>query len=223
MYNDDDMLMLSGIQHFMFCPRQWALIHIEQIWSDNRLTAEGTVLHKNVNDSSYRQKNGDKITLRSVSVASKELGLYGLTDAVELLPADKSDQVITHPRYPGFWIPLPVEYKRGRVKPDKRDEVQLAAQVMCLEEQYQIKVSKGALFYFEMNGRVYVPINEELRGIVRECASKMHHIIASGTLPKMSRQKHCHSCSLMEKCLPDCKNRTSAKNYLKQHLYEETP
>ena len=107
------MLMLSGIQHFMFCPRQWALIHIEQQWAENKLTTEGQILHKNVDNPFYRQKNGDVITLRSLHIASKELGLYGVTDAVELIPADSSEDAITHNRYKGYWKPYPVEYKRG--------------------------------------------------------------------------------------------------------------
>ena len=101
-YNEDDMLMLSGIQHFMFCPRQWALIHIEQQWEDNKLTVEGNILHTNVDNPSYRQKNNDVITLRSVSVASKTLGLYGFTDAIELHFSESPENTISHPRYPGM-------------------------------------------------------------------------------------------------------------------------
>jgi len=111
MYNDDDMLMLSGIQHFRFCPRQWALIHLELQWDDNRLTAEGQILHQRVDDSFYRQKCGDFISLRSVSIASHQLGLYGITDVVELHPTDDPCNSIRHPKYPGMWIPYPVEYK----------------------------------------------------------------------------------------------------------------
>lgn len=102
MYTEDEMLMLSGIQHFMFCPRQWALIHIEQQWAENKLTTEGLILHKNVDNPFYRQKNGDVITLRSLHIASKELGLYGITDAVELVPTDSSEDAITHNRYKGY-------------------------------------------------------------------------------------------------------------------------
>lgn len=146
-YDDDQMLMLSGIQHYMFCPRQWALIHIEQQWSENRLTAEGQLLHQNVDNPAYRQKNGDVITLRSVHIASHSLGLYGVTDAVELLSSDSSTDSITHPRYQGYWKPYPIEYKRGHCKPDERDKVQLAAQVICLEEMYNIHIPEGALFH----------------------------------------------------------------------------
>ena len=100
-YDDDQMLMLSGVQHYMFCPRQWALIHVEQQWADNRLTAEGEVLHKNVDNSTYRQKNGDTITLRGVHIASHALGLYGICDAIELLPSETQDNAITHFKYSG--------------------------------------------------------------------------------------------------------------------------
>ena len=146
-YDDDQMLMLSGIQHYMFCSRQWALIHIEQQWADNRLTAEGGLLHKNVDNPAYRQKNGETITLRAVHVASHSLGLYGICDAIELLPSESQEDTISHPRYSGFWKPYPVEYKRGHRKPDERDEVQLAAQVICLEEMYDIRIPEASLFY----------------------------------------------------------------------------
>ena len=101
MYNEDDMLMLSGIQHFRFCPRQWALIHIEQQWDDNRLTIEGQILHKHVDDPFYRQKCGDQITLRAVNIASRELGLYGISDAIELLPSSSFENTILHPTIRG--------------------------------------------------------------------------------------------------------------------------
>ena len=115
MYTEDEMLMLSGIQHFMFCPRQWALIHIEQQWAENKLTTEGQILHKNVDNPFYRQKNGDVITLRSLHIASKELGLYGITDAVELVPTDSAEDAITHNRYEGYWKPYPVDIGRAHV------------------------------------------------------------------------------------------------------------
>ena len=136
MYTEDEMLMLSGIQHFVYCPRQWALIHIEQVWAENRYTAEGQIFHKQADDPFYRQKNGEFVSLRSVSIASMALGLYGFTDVVELHPSSNPDNCITHPSYSGYWKPYPVEYKRGHSKPDERDAVQLAAQVICLEELF---------------------------------------------------------------------------------------
>ena len=221
-YSDDDMLMLSGIQHFRFCPRQWALIHLEQQWDDNHLTVEGSLMHKHVDDPFYRQKCGDYIALRSVSIASHELGLYGLTDVVELHPAEDDRNVITHPRYPGLWTPYPVEYKHGRPKRNQVDEVQLAAQVMCLEEQYGINILYGAFFYGEIQHRVEVSITDELRDTVCSCAKAMHDIFRSGCLPAIQREKHCDRCSLKDICMPETADCSRVSHYLKKNLYEET-
>ena len=222
MYNEDDMLMLSGIQHYMFCPRQWGLIHISQEWEDNRLTVEGQLLHENVDNPFYRQKNGDVITLRSVHIASRELGLYGIADAIELLPAESSKNAITHKRYPGFWYPYPIEYKRGHRKSDERDEVQLTAQVMCLEEMYGIRIEYGALFYGETRRREVVHIDEELRRLTIECAEKMHIAYNKHSIPKSHKKLCCNRCSLVDICLPELEQRYRVSDYLKRNLYEET-
>ncbi len=221
MYTEDEMLMLSGIQHYMFCPRQWALIHIEQQWADNRLTTEGRLLHKNVDNPFYRQKNGDTITLRSLHIASKELGLYGITDAVELIPSDAPEDSITHARYPGYWTPYPVEYKRGHSKPDERDEVQLAAQAMCLEEMYGISIPYGALYYDEVKRRETIAISENLRRTTRQCAKQMHDIFKNGIMPKPVKAAHCRNCSLKDICMPEMSNCIQVKTYLNQNLYED--
>ena len=222
MYNDDQMLMLSGIQHYMYCPRQWALIHIEQQWGDNRLTAEGQLLHQNVDNPAYRQKNGDIITLRAVHVASHSLGLYGIADAIELHPSDNPDNAITHPRYPGYWKPFPIEYKRGHRKQDERDEVQLAAQVICLEEMYGIHISKAALFYHEIRHREEVTIDEPLRQLTYELSEAMHQTFESGFTPKAEQRRECRSCSLIDICAPELTQKTSVAYYLKKTLNEET-
>ena len=221
MYTDDEMLMLSGIQHYVFCPRQWALIHVEQQWEDNRLTMEGNVLHENVDNPFYRQKNGDTITLRSVHLASRQLGLYGISDAIELLPSDTAENSITHPRYPGRWTPYPVEYKRGHSKPNACDEVQLAAQVICLEEMYGIRVDYAALFYNETKRREAISISEELRALTRRCADDMHRIFSSGQLPPVDKQRHCKNCSLANVCMPGVDDCTKVEHYLKKNLYED--
>ncbi len=215
------MLMLSGIQHFMFCPRQWALIHIEQQWADNRLTTEGNILHQNVDNPFFRQKNGDTITLRSLHVASKELGIYGITDAVELLPSDSPEDSITHPRYKGYWKPYPVEYKRGRSKPDARDEVQLAAQAMCLEEMYGIQIPFGALYYDEVKHRETIAISESLREMTKLCAVQMHKIFKSGNLPPAIKAHHCKNCSLKDICMPETSSCSQVSTYINRNLYED--
>lgn len=221
-YKDDDMLMLSGIQHYMYCPRQWALIHIEQQWADNRLTAEGELLHKNVDNPAYRQKNGDTISLRAVHIASHTLGLYGICDAIELLPSDTEEDAITHPRYAGYWKPYPIEYKRGHSKLDERDEVQLAAQAICLEEMYGIHIPEGALFYNETRHREIVTIDKQLRQLTNELAEAMHNTFASGVTPKAIEQRGCKKCSLVNICSPELTKKTSVAYYLKKAFDEET-
>ena len=190
-YAEDDMLMLSGIQHFAFCPRQWALIHIEQLWSDNLLTTEGHIMHQHVDDPFYRQKMGEHICLRSVSLASKELGLYGISDLVELHPTDTSVNAITHPSYPGYWIPYPVEYKHGKPKHDDIDIVQLTAQAMCLEEQYCINIHQGAIFYGETRRRVEVDFTDELRSVVRTYCAAMHETFSKNLVPSAKLHQYC--------------------------------
>ena len=222
MYDDDQMLMLSGIQHYMYCPRQWALIHVEQQWNDNRLTAEGQVLHQHVDDPTYRQKNGDTVTLRAVHIASHSLGLYGISDAIELLPSDTAADAITHPRYPGFWKPYPVEYKRGHRKPDERDEVQLCAQVICLEEMYGIHIPEAAFFYHETRHREVVQIDEPLRQLTYQLSQAMHETFESGFTPKAEKRRGCRSCSLIDICFPELTRQTSVNYYLKKTLDEET-
>lgn len=221
MYTEDDMLMLSGIQHYRFCPRQWALIHIEQLWEENRLTTEGNILHKHVDNPFYRQKCGDHICLCSVHVASKELGLYGITDVVELHPTDDESNSILHPKYPGHWILYPVEYKHGKPKKNQVDEVQLAAQAMCLEETYQITIDKGSFFYAEIKQRLEVLFTSELRNIVRECTENMHVIYQSAQIPHSDYRKCCDKCSIINVCMPTRKGETRASYYLKKNLYEE--
>ena len=221
-YSEDDMLMLSGIQHYVFCPRQWALIHLDQQWSENRLTVEGQIMHRRVDDPFYRQKCGPYICLRSVQIASKELGLYGLTDVVELHPAQGEDNTIGHPDYPGRWTPFPIEYKHGKPKPDNRDKVQLMAQAICLEEQYGITINAGALFYGETNHRETIVFDDVLREQTVEAARQMHKIFSMGLLPRAEKKTHCANCSLTDICLPQTTRCKSAKDYLKNNLYEET-
>lgn len=220
MYNEDDMLMLSGIQHYRFCPRQWALIHIEQQWLDNRLTIEGEIMHKHVDDPFYRQKCGDHITLRSVSIASYELGLYGMSDVIELRSCISKEDSITHPKYPGRWIPVPVEYKRGKPKQNEIDEAQLAAQVMCLEEQLGIHLHYGSFFYGETRQRIEVEITKRLRNIVRECANEMHNIFQKAIIPKSPIGKHCEKCSIKEICMPETNRCSTVNYYLNKNLFE---
>lgn len=217
MHTDDEMLMLSGIQHYRFCPRQWALFDIEQQWEDNVLTIEGTILHRRVDDPFYRQKCGDNITLRSVRLASYELGLYGIADVVELLPTEEGG--ITHPKYPGRWRPVPIEYKHGRPKRNEVDEVQVAAQAMCLEEMYSIRIDNAAFFYGEIKRRVEITITEEHRNIVRTCSAQMHEMFKSGQLPEPHYSRGCEKCSLINLCMPKISDCIVPSRYLENNLF----
>jgi CRISPR-associated exonuclease Cas4 len=207
----------------MFCARQWALIHIEQVWADNRLTAEGSLLHSVVDDPYYRQKNDDKITLRGVKIASTSLGLYGIADAIELQSTTDAENSITHPKYQGLWKPYIVEYKRGSPKYNEVDEVQLSAQVICLEEMYNIHIPEASIFYFETRHRERISITPRLRELTFFLADNMHRLFNTGEIPPPPQhQKQCRNCSLRDLCMPQLQRCTSATKYLINNLYEET-
>lgn len=220
-YTEDEMLMLSGIQHYRFCPRQWALIHIDQQWEDNKLTIEGHLLHEHVDDKEYRQKCGKVISLRSVNIASSQLGLYGVSDIIELRSSKETFNAITHPRYPGFWKPYPIEYKHGSTKNGDEDKLQLMAQAMCIEEQYDIIIEYGFIYYAKTKHREKILFTDELRDIVSSCAIEMHNIYSTGILPMCKYDKKCKNCSLLNKCLPVKPSQTTVSFYLQKNLYEE--
>jgi len=222
MFDPDEYLMLSGIQHFVFCQHQWAMIHIEQRWAENRLTAEGQIMHNNADNPAYRQKNGDLITLRRVAIASASLGLYGFSDAVELIPSATPEKSVTHPSYPGYWRMHPVEYKHGRPKPDLRDKVQVVAQAICLEEMFNTVIPDCTIFYGDVNRRITFAIDNEIRDFTEKCAMEMHRIFDKGIVPDPVYKPHCRNCSLFDECMPKTPSQASVNNYLKTNLYEET-
>lgn len=183
---------------------------------------EGQIMHQHVDDPFYRQKMGDHICLRAVSLASKELGLYGVSDIVELHPTDNIENSIKHPSYPGQWIPFPVEYKHGKPKNDEVDVVQLVAQAICLEEVYGIRIHQGAIYYGMTRRRLDVDITDNLRDMVKVYAESMHEMFRLGKTPSVQKKPYCRSCSLKDICMPDSAYRESATNYLKTNLYAET-
>jgi CRISPR-associated exonuclease Cas4 len=219
-YSDEDLLMLSGIQHIVFCERQWALIHMEQQWSENVLTVEGHHLHERVDDPFETETRGNFITLRSVSLTSYKIGLYGRADVVELIQAGEKDvNSIEIKGKQGRWNIVPVEYKRGKPKPDERDEVQLCAQAMSLEEMYGICIHEGFLYYGETRHRHEVELTGRLRELVEGYARCMHEIYKSGITPSSVYKPHCKSCSLVDICLPKAMgNRHSGSEYLHNTL-----
>ena len=224
MYSDDDLLMLSGIQHIAFCERQWALIHIEQQWAENMRTVEGNHMHERVDDPFASEVRGSVITLRSVSMVSYRLGLYGVADVVEFIRSENGEGIGLE-SYPGKWQPRPVEYKRGKPKPDERDEVQLCAQAICLEEMYNanddfsLVIRAGYLFYGETRHRHEVIFCQELRNRVESYARRMHELFETGITPLAIFKTHCKACSLVELCNPKafC-NPRKVNDYLKNVL-----
>lgn len=217
-YREEDYLSLSGIQHFMFCRRQWALIHIEQQWEENLRTVEGHIMHKSAHDSLKTETRGDIIITRGMTVFSKELGVYGVCDVVEFHRC--SDGVILFGRE-GRYLPCPIEYKKGRPKESDMDYLQLAAQVLCLEEMLCCTIKSAYLFYGETRHRVEVPMMCEIRDKVRSVFSEMHQYYDRRYTPKVKPTKQCKACSLKDICLPVlCKNKR-VDAFIDQMLKEE--
>ena len=218
-YPEEDLLQLSGLQHFAFCRRQWALIHIEQQWQENLRTVEGALLHRRAHDEQLRERRGDVLILRGLPVVSRTLGLSGKCDVVEF-HADPAGIPLQGEE--GLWHPFPVEYKRGRPKAHDADLLQLCAQAMCLEEMLCCAVPEGALFYGETRRRMDVSFSDELRGRVTALPAEMHQLFRRGHTPKVRPSKSCNACSLKEICLPALLGRKSAQAYLRSAM-EEVP
>lgn len=213
----DDFLMMSGIQHFCFCRRQWALIHLEQQWSENLRTAEGRLEHKRCHDAAQTERRGGLLTVREMRVVSRRLRLAGHCDVVEFRqdPAGVPLQ-----RTAGLWLPMPVEYKHGRAKETDADRLQLCAQAMALEEMLLCDIPQGALFYEETRRRELVPLTAQLRQTTQTMADEMNQYFARGYTPKVRPGKHCNACSLKELCLPVLCQRADPRAYLRAHLDE---
>lgn len=204
LYSEDDLVMISALQHYLFCPRQCALIHIEQQWLENRLTAEGRILHERVHTAGKESRRRMRIEF-DVPLRSLELGVTGRADIVEFHLQD--DQT---------WRPLPVEYKRGRPKKDNTDRVQLCAQALCLEEMLDCDVPEGALYYGQTKRRTVVVFDQALRDNVKETAQKIQALLAAGVTPAPHYDSRCESCSFLPLCLPKIAARKKVDNYIRK-------
>ena len=199
---DDDLLPMSGLQHLAFCERQCALIHIERIWTENELTAEGRILHERVDLPGL---SGQGRIARAVQLRSDRLGLVGRADVVEFLP----------PATPGGGeVPFPVEYKRGRTIERLPDRIQLCAQAMALEEMTGVPVPRGALFYHASRRRVVVEFDAALRAETQSLAARLREMLTAGTIPKAVLQPKCRRCSLLEPCQPARAGEADPTRYL---------
>lgn len=191
MYAEDDFVQISALQHLLFCERQCALIHIEQVWEENLLTAEGKIMHDKAHEARFEMRDGVRIE-RGVPLHSEELGLNGRADVAEFHRTSDGNH----------WIPFPVEYKHGRPKNNDCDRVQLCAQALCLEEMLQVGVPAGAIFYGRTRHRLDVPFDEALRKETRDASALAHEFIRNGVTPKPVYTEKCDSCSLRSLCMP---------------------
>lgn len=192
MFDDDALLPISALQHLLFCERQCALIHIERVWVENRLTAEGRIMHQKAHDGPDEARGGVRIA-RGLPLRCARLGLVGVADVVEFHP----------PVEAGKRRPFPVEYKRGKPKSHDADRVQLCAQALCLEEMFAVSIPAGALFYGQTRRRREVPFDDALRELTEQTAGRLHALIGAGVTPRAVREPKCDNCSLLPVCLPD--------------------
>lgn len=210
-FEEEDYLQLSGLQHFCFCRRQWALIHIENQWVENFRTVDGALMHENAHDTGFHESRGDVLAVRGLAIHSVWLGVSGQCDVVEFRrdPGGVSIQ-----SREGLWRPYPIEYKRGRPKDGHADEAQLCAQAMCLEEMLCSDIPEGALYYGEIRRRTVVQFTPELRELVEGSLAEMHQLYQRHYTPKVKPSKACNACSLKDLCVPKLMRAKKVSDYL---------
>ena len=217
-YREEDFLLLSGIQHFSFCRRQWALIHIEQQWKENLKTVEGNIVHENCHDEHFFEKRGGLLITRGIRIFSRIMGVTGQCDVVEFY---KSEEGCLLHGYGGYWLPYPVEYKRGKSKSIDADRLQLCGQAMCLEEMLGTTINEGAIYYHESNRREEVQLTDSLRKKVKDLLAEMHEYYSRGYTPVVKAKSGCASCSLKEICMPVICKKINVDSYYSKFLNED--
>lgn len=221
MYSEDQLFPLSALQHLLFCERQCALIHLEQVWADNQFTSEGNLLHERTHDGPDESRPGVRI-VRGMPVRSFELGLSGQCDVVEFHFGSTRAPRVEEGASPSFEKIIPVEYKRGKPKAHAADEVQICAQALCLEEMLSVHIESGMLYYGTRRRRTDVPFHSALRELTRDTSRRLHALIDSRLTPTAQREKKCESCSLLEICLPDAlRLRRSVASWFAAQLAED--
>ena len=217
MYPEEDFILISGLQHLNFCERQWALIHMEQEWAENVLTIEGKQLHDHVHEQGAEPRGKIRM-VRGLQLSSAKFGLYGVADLVEF----HSDE--NYHRGNGGRMDVncgdqkvyPVEYKRGRKRYDRSDEIQLCAQALCLEEMLQTIVPEGAIFYGQPRRRHLVSFNDDLRGSVQRLCDRARELLTKGRIPPPVLAHHCSNCSLATVCMPEIGSKDNSKMYMEE-------
>lgn len=219
MYTEDEFLMISGIQHFSFCRRQWALIHVEDKWTENYLTVTGNIVHKRVHNKSVQDVRNNVLTIRGLDIKSSGYGISGTCDAVEFYPVEEG---IHLNGLEGTWQPAPVEYKRGKTKVNDCDRLQVVAQAICLEEMFSCRIEYGYVFYHETRRREKVDITMDFREKLEEMLEEMHAYYRRGYTPVVKATKKCGSCSLSNECMPSLLGKKeSVATYVNRYLKGE--
>lgn len=206
MYDEGDFLPLSALRHLVFCERRCALIYLEGLWADNRLTVEGHLLHERSHSPQFETR-GEVRVCHGLRVCSARLGLSGQCDVVEFHQCSDDAEGVPLPGVGGLWRPFPIEYRLGSPALDLSDYVQLCAQALCLEEMLGVAVPAGAMFYSRHHRRQEVVFDADLRAQTQAFAQRLHALLASNHTPPPSYQKKCRSCSLYELCLPRAASR----------------
>ncbi len=215
-FTDDELLPISALQHLAFCPRQWALIHLEGQWKDNRLTAEGILAHGRVHEAETEVR-GDLRVARGLRLRSLRLGLVGQVDVVEFHKISDDSEGVILDGVPGRWEPAIIEYKHGKPKIGHEDEVQLCAQALCLEEMLGVSLSSAGIFYGQPRRRSEVVLNDNLRDETEKLVDLLHRLTGSGQTPAPEYSSRCRSCSLLNECLPRIAGgRKNISRYLSQ-------
>lgn len=216
-WQEAEYLMISGIRHFIYCRRRWALIHIEQAWEENYFTTHGTLLHERVDQPNIKEKRRATVTIRAMTIASYRLGMNGVCDLVEFR---KDPQGVYIPQYSGTYIPHPVEYKRGKSQKNDSDRYQLLAQLMSLEEMLSIELSEASIFYHDVRRRTSYSFSIEDKEHLMKIAEEMHTLYSRGYTPKPKISQKCRSCSLKNICLPELDQVKIASTYIQERLKE---
>ena len=207
--DDEDLIPLSALQHYLYCPRQCALIHLEQQWAENRQTAEGRLLHQRADTPQTEHRKGVR-TVTAMPLLALELGIAGKADVVEFHRTESGERA------------FPVEYKRGRPKTHRADEVQLCAQALCLEAMLGMPVNAGALFYGKTRRRQEVSFDQDLRGLTLRTIAETRAMIASQQTPSARYEsRRCDACSLMDLCQPRLLGHPDVQAWLQQQIDDE--
>lgn len=214
---EDNFLMLSGIQHYEFCKRQWALIHVEQQWAENVRTLEGHQLHQRADQPFLKEKRGNKLIVRAMPIRSTELKISGICDVVEFIKDDQGIEIFGHS---GKYAVYPVEYKRGKLKVNDADVLQLTAQAICLEEMLLYEIKRGYIYYHETRRRFEVSITRQYKDKVKRIVEEMHDYYSKKHTPKVKTGPFCRHCSLQHICLPKLMNKRSVKSYIEGKIKE---